>query len=137
MRRKPLNSPVVVIPVISQTRIASDGTTTFTYQDIELPEAEEWGPHLEGITAHTITRGISANYAWKIVLYWSIDGRNWNGPTDLFAAVSAVGDVIQTEFTTATALGLKLRFAVGVANVTGTAIETGNITAALAFRFKT
>ena len=130
---------VVVLPLFYKKQLQTDGTTTFSYIDIELPQAYEWGPYLESITAHCTTENRTTNFSWKISFFWSTDGRRWNPtstPLDLFSAVSSNTDTIQTPYTTTSTFGLKMRYVISVANTSGTAIERAVCGCARAFTFK-
>jgi len=131
------NSNVTVVGGVQKYNLPSDGTTSWSYVDLDLSQIEAWGPHLKQIAAHTDTRNRSSNHQWKVVLYTSFDGRQWEGPADLFSAVSADGYVTQTAFTDTTKLGLKLKLALAVANTSGTNTERANISVAFAFMFST
>lgn len=65
------------------------------------------------------------------------DGKSWGAAQNVFGAVSTNGSAIQTAFTTAAALTLNMRFALGVQNTTGAAIESATISLALVFEFRT
>ena len=104
--------------------------------DISLPQVEGWGPHLAAITAHTMLEQKTANFKWKVLLFWSLDGFVWSPATDLFANSSANGQVIQSDFADKTKLGLHIRFALACSPVTGAAKESGIVTVALAFEFR-
>ncbi len=135
MKARP-QQKVVVVNSFYKKQLQTDGTTVFSYMDLEIPQAMEWGPYLESVQVHTNTENKTTNFTWKLVLYWSIDGRQWNVPVDLFSAISNNGGVIQIAYTTNTQFGLYMRYAIGVANGSGTAIERAVCTAALAFTFK-
>lgn len=115
----------------------SNVTTAWVYSTLDLPEAMDWGPFLEGITAHTDTQGATTTHEWKVVVYTSIDGRNWSNPIDLFTAIAAgSGYAIQTEYTTTSNFGLKMRFAIASRTSSAGGIQSATVTCALAFRFK-
>ena len=91
---------------------------------------------MAGITAHTNTDNRSPNCNWRIVFWWGIDEAHLEGPEDLFANVTAAGNVIKTEYVTTNKLGMRMRYALAVQNGTGNAIERALVWAALAFRFR-
>lgn len=133
-----LGAKVFVAPAFYKMQLQTDGTTTVTYIDLDLPDIIELGPYLESITAHTSTENKTTNFTWRISFYWSVDGRRWNPttPIDLFSGIAANGDVIQTAYSTTTNFGLKMRFCIAVANASGTAVERAVCSCALAFTFK-
>ena len=127
---------VRILPIFFKKQLQTDGTTTPGYLDLELDEPLEWGPYLESIQVHTSTESRTSNFTWRVVFWWSIDQRRWNGPTDLFSAVSANQDVIQTAYSTTTNFGMYMRYGVATANASGTAIERAVCSGALVFTFK-
>ena len=130
---------VVVLPMFHKKQLQTDGTTTFTYIDVELPQATDWGPYLESIVAYTTTESKTANFSWKVGFFWSMDGRRWNPsstPVDLFSAITTNADTVQTAYSTTTNFGLKMRFVICVANASGSAIERAVCSCALSFVFK-
>ena len=127
---------VVILPIFFKKQLQTDGNTSPSYMDLELDRAEEWGPYLTSIQAHTSTENRTANFTWRVVFWWSFDGRRWNGPTDLFSSVSANADTVQTEYTTNTTFGLKMKYGIAVANASGTALERAVCSGVLVFTFK-
>ena len=127
---------VVVVPAFYKMQLQTDATGSYSFIDLDLPDIAHWGPHVQEIIVYTATENITTNFTWKLVAYWSIDGRNWSTSVDLFSAISANGNTIQTAFSTASALGPIMRYAIAVANGSGSAIERGVVTASLAFTFK-
>lgn len=133
-----LPQKVVVVPVVLNAFIQTTGVdANVVYTDIDLPKVAGWGPHLGSITGHTNLQQATANFRWKVVMHTSIDGVVWSAPaTDIFAWSNTAGYVIQTAFTDATKLGLHIRFALACSPSTGTARESGVVTVALAFEFR-
>jgi hypothetical protein len=118
-----------VFQLPDMTLSSKGGDQNYTYVDIDMGELEELGPYLASITAHTRTQARSAQSQWKVSFYWSVDGKTWNPatPTDIFSAISADGQAIQTTFTDTTKFGIKLRFVYAVRASSGTAVETVNV----------
>lgn len=135
----PVGRKVVVVRIAENLRISSPGGgTTWTYIPVDVPAGvAEWGPNLEQITAHCKTQARTTSNDWKVVFYWSHDGASWSGPLDLFAAISADGDTIQTPYATASNFGLKMRYAIAVRANAGTSSESATVSCALAFTFLT
>lgn len=134
------SSPIVrIIPLFYKQLLVTDGSNaTWTHLDLDLPEIAKWGPHLASVQIHTCTENRSTYHKWKIVMYNSFDGRQWNGPFDLFTAItsSATRDVIQSEYTTTSTFGLHTRLAAACVNDSGTAIERALCSAVGVFTFK-
>ena len=127
---------VVVIPLFFKKQLQTDGTTNTSYLDLELERATEWGPYLASITAHTATENRTSNFTWRLIYWWSLDGRRWNGSYDLFSSVSSNADTVQTANATTTTFGLRMRYGIAVVNASGTAIERAVCSAVLAFTFQ-
>ena len=130
------SSIVRVVQLMYKKQLISDGTTTYSYMDVDTDEFEDWGPYLTSIQIHTSTENRTANHKWVVALYWSADGRQWAGPVALHTEATTASDVIQTAYTTNTQLGLHLRLAIGVANTSGSAIERAVASAWAVFTFK-
>ena len=127
---------VKVFPICFKKQVQTDGSTTPSYIDLKLDAALLFGPYLESIQVHTATENRTSNFQWNLVFWWSLDGRQWEGPVDLFTAITANGAVIQPAYTTTTQLGLQMRYGLAVANTSGTAIERAVVCSALVFTFK-
>ncbi|MCK6531096.1 hypothetical protein L6R50_27225 [Myxococcota bacterium] len=126
------NGKSVLIPLLSNFTAATDGTGTASYSDIEIGDAEGLFAFAESVTAHTLTRGASAQHDWKIVFYYSFDGKSWSSPIDLFPWISAgTGYAIQTANTTTSNFGLRVRFALAVRNSAGTVVNTAIVSCVL------
>ena len=131
------NSNILVVELVAKYQLVSDGTTSWIYIDVDLSDAETYGPYLKSITGHTDTRNRSVNHEWKVVAYASYDGRIWEGPNDIFAAINANGYVTHTPFTNVDKLGIKTKYALAVRNSAGTNSERATVSASLAFEFST
>lgn len=140
MKRSPTGK-VIVVPLVHKYLVATDGQSqVWNYIDVPLPEVEDFGPFIMGITAHTRSENMTANVSWKVVFWWSVDGKSWSSPVDLFSAITYSAspvDSIKTEYTTVNTFGLTMKFGLAVQNTTGTASERAVVTCALAFKFLT
>jgi hypothetical protein len=130
---------VRVVPFVYKHRLSTDGTTSWLYQDLSLPQVRRWGPHLTEIVAHTMTQALMTHFQWKVVFYWSVDGLTWQGPVDLFSPeITANGMLIHTPYSTDSTLGLHMRFALAARNAPGQggAVLNATVTCACAFDFR-
>lgn len=129
---------VVVLQLCNRTTIQSNRTTTETYLQVDLDGTESWGPYLESIQALTVTKNATANLWWEAVVTWTNDGVNPNTPfTGLCGAgITADGQAIQTAVTSGFG-GRIMKFAIGVKNASGSALESGLIWVWLVMTFKT
>jgi hypothetical protein len=122
---------------VSNLTVQSDRTTSYSFLQIELPEAEGYGPYLSSIRVLTVGRNRTANHLWKVVAQWSLDGTTFSN-VDLSGVVSANGQLIHPAVNTGDVLTAPiLRFAVGVANSTGTALEQATCSGWGVFTFQT
>lgn len=140
LRPPSLTQKVMLVRVLDGVQATTASNATWIYRELDLPELEHLGPWLESITVITNTIGATANHAWKLVTWWGVDGRNWIGPTDLMSAIlggGATNPAIQTPFTTTSAFGPIMRYALAVRNNAGTAAETAELDAWLQLQFKT
>lgn len=128
-------SKVAVLPLFYKKQVQTDATTNWTYIDIEAPEAMDLGPYLESITAYNLLENPTA-IEYKLVFYWSIDERDWEGPYDIHSAITSANNYVHPAYTTTTNFGLKMRYAIAVRNSSATTkVERAVVTAALAFMF--
>ena len=126
-----------VVPVCADQLFRSDGTTNGLATIVSLPELAECGPMISRIRVHWVVEGGSTNFSGKVQLQWSAIGRTWSTPFDLITAqVGNQPQVIGAWTNTDVNFGLHLQFLVTVANSSGTALETGRVTAFLEVEFK-
>lgn len=131
-------SNVRVVQFFAERLVQTDGTANWREVPIDAPEVLPWDPYLFQIVPVTESRNDTANFEWKVVVYWSMDGSEWTGPTDLFAPLSAgPGRAIQSAFTDASKMGPQMRYAVAVRNSGGGAIESAELSCSCYFEFRT
>ena len=129
---------IQLVAVARRFQLVSDGSTTWTYVNVDLGDSEAWGPFVEQITAHTQTIGATARLEWKPVFWWGFDDANVvMGPVDLVAAIVTNGTVIGTPYTATNTLGLKMRFGLAVRSSSAGAPDRGLVSCVLSFQFRT
>lgn len=129
---------VVVLNLCSQRQFSTHGATTWHYYPVGPRALSQVGPSLQDVTIHGGGKDLTANFQWKLVGEKSLEGEGWASfSNDLLPAQTANGATIGNAYSTASDFGLLIRFLVGIANVSGTAIEVGNITAYAALKFWT
>lgn len=132
------NQKTVVVQLLRNVALASDGTTTFSYLDPEIPELEEWGPYIERITILTVTTNRQTNHAWGVFASWSLLGREWSDPENLHTVITADGETVQAGYTTRVEFaGRRLKLLAGVRNVTGSAQQSALVSAWAVIDFQT
>lgn len=131
---------ILVVPIAANQLLASAaGQAGYVYFELDLPEAADLGPYLAAITAHTDTRGPSAQARWTVAFQWSYDEKTWYPatPIDLFAVAGAAAvQAIQLPYTVTGNFGLKMKFMLAIKPNSGTALETVTVSATLVFEFK-
>ena len=131
-----MSSIIEVVQLFYTRHLLTVGSSSLSYIDIDNDTVRSFGPYLAGMTLMISTENRTTNHNYKIVYYWSLDGRQWSNPVDLCSVISASGDVIQVEVTDQTKFGLHIRFAIAQANASGTNIERAVSSAWLVLRFK-
>jgi len=66
---------ILIVPIARDFLLQTNGTTSYIYVDLDVPELEDLGPQIEAITVHTNTVAPTANYRWHVAMVWSIEGR--------------------------------------------------------------
>jgi hypothetical protein len=127
---------VRVVPLFYKYQLSSDGSTTWRYIDLEVPQASDWGPHLTEMIAHTMSENHTTGLEWKVVYYWSVDNLTWSTPVDLTGTITAAGSLIHSAITAKNTFGLKMRFALAVKNTSPGNVLTATVTCANAFDFR-
>lgn len=90
----------------------------------------------EDIVGQARGKDFSANFTWKLVADKSVDGELWEQfATAIVPTQSATGQVVGAAHSTRSDYANNLRFAIGVANASGSATEIGNVTAFAAIKF--
>lgn len=140
---------IVVLPFAFNFYLETAGVASGSqkYVDVDLPEAEDWGPYIEAITAHTMVANTTAtgaavttNYRWNIYVQWALDDKTWSARTPIVATDMGATEndlKIQAEFTTR--MGRKIRFSIGAYNSQNTGSANNVyawVTVALVFRFR-
>ena len=126
-----------VVPLVYRQQLITDTTNNWFYKDIDAPDIAFWGPYLFSIIAHTNLVGATTHFEWKVVFYWSSDGKVWSSAADLFTFTSASGDVIQSACTATASFGLHMRYALAWRSNVAAAVESGTVSVAAVFNFLT
>ena len=118
--------------------LLQSSSTTWSYLDLDLPALADLGPFTEAIVPHTWTENFEGPFAWKVVLYYSMDAKNWSGPEDLFTVITAAeAYTIKTNFSSTNKLGLKIRVALAYRSTTTDTRASAVVSAALVFQLLT
>lgn len=136
-RAPPSNRKVVVIPLCNDRQFTSQ-LTTFKYFLVGPRVLTGIGPQIEDIVGQARGKDFTANFNWKLVADKSVDGELWEQfGTSIIATQSSAGQIVGAAHTARADYGNNIRFAIGVANLSGTSTETGNLTAYAAIKFWT
>jgi hypothetical protein len=129
---------VILIQLLLDTLLETDGTTSFTFTDTDAKQLEHLGLEIESIRALVVLKNKSTNFAVAVHLAGSILGRSWSTPAAIQTDVTANGETVGSDFTTSTAFCFpNLKALVGVKNTSGGARETGSVSAWLVVTLKT
>lgn len=131
------NAKTLIMPLLRNFRSETNGTTSYSYVELDIPEIEHLGPYLEGVKVHTETMGRTTNHAWTIVVNNSLDGKAWGNEAALFSDLVADGQAVQAKYTTATSFGTRMRLSLAQKNTTGAAVESAMVSAVAFFYFRT
>lgn len=130
---------VLVYELFTGMTLTSKGdATNWSYTKVDAEELLYLGPYLTSIQAHTNTTGATSAHSWKVVFWWSFDGRNWlpTNPENLFTAITGgSGAAIQAAYTSTGNFGYMMKYAAGVKNNAGATIETASVSCKLVFTF--
>ena len=133
----PPNRKVLVTQLISEAALDTDGTTACSFTDTDCEMLENLGPYIESVRALTVIRNRTANFELGVHFSWSHLGRTFSTPVIIQTALAANGEVISGDYSTsANFCGLKLKALIGVRNATGTARESGQVSAWLVVTLK-
>lgn len=128
---------VVVVPLCIDELFRTSGTTTFVETVCDLPELAEAGPMIKQVRVHWVCEPATANFSGKVQLQWSALRRVWSDPVDLISAQTGIkAQTIGAWYPTDSSFGLNLQVTIAVANSSGTAVESGRLSAFLEIEFK-
>ncbi len=120
---------VIVQPLAYKLLLQSDGGQNFRIFDLDLPAIARLGPQLASIRVETLTETRTAQHEWKVVIFYSLDGKLWSPPADLISVINTNGDVVHPAFTDETKFGLHIRLGLAVRSASGTALDSTVISA--------
>lgn len=142
--RVPNAQKVVFMELLSYRNTYTQGNQTWIYQELDIGEAEDFGPHLLSITGHAYTLQATVQHSWKLVMYSAWDVRSMPplaSPTfDVFAAITNQPNpayAVQAPYTTTSNFGRKMKAALALRSASGAAIDQAVVGAGLAFEFRT
>jgi hypothetical protein len=137
MPRPPIQK-TVVIPLCTDLFLQTDGSTSNTFTELNIPELDSLGPYIESMYVLAITRNRSTQHLWGVYLSTSISGRTYSTPTIVNTEINANGESVGPAFTTVSTFGgLYLRALLGSRNNSGAARETALVSAWLVVTLKT
>lgn len=134
---KSMMPKVLLVTLCTDHLIKTTGSGTYTDDVFELPALNNLGPMVKRIRVHLNVESATTNFRSRVGFAWSMLGRVWSTPSNLI--VDVVGDTtstIGTWFEDETKFGLHLRASGGASNNSGSAIESGRVTAILEIELK-
>lgn len=128
--------PVRVLTLLDNVTITGSDPTAFVSEDIYFPRPLNWGPYVFSIRPHTRCTYIVGKIKWRLVMWWSFDGYDWNGPSAITVDMDAVEDLVHIPRFSLGQFGLYMKYGWAM-QTTGTAGVTcyAVVSAALSFVF--
>ena len=122
---------VMVFELFVEVFLQTDGTTSFTYTEADIPDLEDLGPYIESMYVLSVTRTRTTNHAWNVAITGSNTGRTYNTPVTIISSdVAANGEATHGLYSTpATYSWRRLKAMVGCRNSTGAARESAQVSA--------
>ena len=137
--RNPM-AKTLVIPLFEDLFLRSDGTTSYRYVEVEVPDLETLGPQIESMYLCTVTKNhTSTDHAWNVALSGSNSGRTWSTPTEILTTdITAEGEAVHAAYTDAQVFGwLRLKVLAATRNASAGSAESGLVSAWLVVTLKT
>lgn len=129
---------VITIALCQDQLMKTDGQNANWLADIyDLPEIRALGPMIKQIRVHFVAEAATTNFSAKVTTAWSVLGKTWSAAVDLLAEqTGTITGVISSAYTTDSAFGLLMRYAIETKNSSGTAIESARVTVVLEIELK-
>ena len=130
-------SRFIVLPLVHQLRLVTKGNAFGSpiYLDLDLPDFTKLLPYAEGLTLFTLIESPSTNFRAGVFFRSGFNRSNEGSPIQLGATVPSSGGSTEskrhTEYTTIGNFELIGRIQIGYGNDSGSAAETGILSAAL------
>lgn len=121
------------------TLLPTDGTTSTTYVDLDVPGLERAGTDIEQMQVLTATNQRMSAHSWAVYVTWLNKGRTWSTPVAITANLEADAETIETAYTSANLTnfaGLKMKLLLGTKNVSGALRNTALVRAWLVVRYR-
>ncbi|MFH1466205.1 MAG: hypothetical protein ABIO70_17605 [Pseudomonadota bacterium] len=124
---------VVILDLVEDSHEVTMGAGGYKWRPVS-DILVDVGPRMEGLTCHYKLADATANFKFQLRGTWSVDGMNWETfSSDLMIEATSDSQVVETEYTTKTDFGRRIRFELGTSD-TGT-VQHGVVTIAVAQRF--
>jgi len=128
---------VIVIQLTEQELMRTDGSnTTWLLNIIEARRFARLGPNIAKLRVELEVESATANFSIRFTTAWSVSGRQWAAPSEIFASVTGNQQLIGAWFSDDSKFGIHMRVAAEVKNAAGTAIESARVTAYLVIETK-
>ena len=129
----PKQDKVLIVQLCSQRTFLTRAQTSGNDAVYKLPAglAEGIGPYMEQLRVTWEGMEFSTNFRAKVQMSYSVTGKTWSTPVDILSTQSGDGQTLGSFYTTETEFGPKLRFDLVCWNDTGSAVESGKVTASL------
>lgn len=130
----------ILIPLVNQLRLVTKGNdiSSPVYFDLDVPDFSKYLPCAEGLTLFTLIETPTTNFRAGVYFRSGFNRNNEGSPIQLGANVPSSGGNTEskrhTEYTTVGNFELHGRLQIAYGNSTGSANETGVISAALGIK---
>lgn len=135
-----MSSRFRLFPLLNKYRIVTNGNAwgagTTILVDLDVPELSELLPETEEITLFTLGESMTANLRWGIFLRSGYSRTFEANPIQIGGTVGAVNpeSLRHTPYNTVASFQLDSRFQLGIGNSTGTALESGIVSATIGLK---
>lgn len=111
-------------------------TSLSSFQTVATTAPIDYGAYVETITPQLLIDNASGQFTYQITGEYSLDGVTWSDfSSDVLSSSTTTGNVVGSAYT-ATSVGLRLRFSLGV-KTTGGSASGATVTAVLALALRT
>ena len=127
----PKSDKVIIVPLTEERTFLTKGQTSGNeaIYVVAAGVAERIGPFMEKLRIVWEGTEFSTNMSAKVRMAYSVTGCTWSSPVTLLSDQVADGQAIGAYYSTEANFGPRLRFEIVCWNATGSAIESGTITA--------
>lgn len=121
------NKKVIVVPFLTGKRLFTGGQVKT--EEIDVGNLEKMGPMIEKVRVQFDGADFTTNFQVRFLFKWSVSGRIYSTDIEILPNQTSEGQVIGAWYDTGSNFGLNMKYYVEYSNETGTANETGRVSA--------